>query len=492
MRSIDTIYIDGSFVTPRGEERFDLFNPSTSRVIGQVRLGNAQDAGLAIAAARRAFPSFSRTRKADRITLLRRLHEAVAARTDRIAETMIEEYGAPVSRAAWAAGYAAQSFLDAASTLETYPLERRIGSADVVLEPVGVAGLITPWNANAGFICNKLAFALAAGCTAVIKPSEMSALQTQVVAEALHEAGLPDGVFNIVNGRGDVVGAELARHPDIAKISFTGSTAVGKSIMRAGAETLKRITLELGGKSPTLILEDADLDTAIPLAVRAGFINSGQACLAGTRILVPESRKREAEERLRTTVEAVKVGDPRNPETAIGPMVSLKQWERVQRYIRVGLEEGARIVVGGEGKPDGLEGYFVRPTVFSDVQNHMTIAREEIFGPVLSLITYKDEEDAITIANDTVYGLQACVISKDDERARAVASRIAAGRVLVNGLHHEPLAPFGGFKQSGIGREHGPYGLEAYLEPKTLLGSREVAQGNDPYLASAAAAPSNR
>jgi len=464
-------YVDGAFVEPHGSEMADLFNPSTEERIGQVRLGDREDALRAIAAARRAFAAMSRTGKRERIAMLRRLHAAVSARAGDIRDVMMLEYGAPRSFATFAAAHAADAFRHAADTLEAYPLERRIGTADVRMEPVGVAALITPWNSNAGFICNKLAAAIAAGCTAVVKPSEMSALQTQVVLEALHAAGLPAGVFNVVNGRGDVVGAEFASHPDVAKVSFTGSTAVGKSILRAGAETLKRVTLELGGKSPTILLDDADFASAIPLAVQAGFVNSGQACIAGTRILLPRSRMAEALPLIEQAVARLRVGDPRLGETDIGAMVSRKQWERVQGYIALGIEEGARLLAGGPGRPAGLErGWFVRPTVFADVRNDMRIAREEIFGPVLCVIGYADEDDAVAIANDTVYGLQAAVHSPDLARARAVASRVLAGRVLVNGLHHEPLAPFGGFKQSGLGREFGTFGLEAFLEPKTLLG----------------------
>ena len=475
MHIIDQVYIDGAFVTPHGEELFELCNPATAQVIGRVRLADAEDARRAIAAAKRAFPAFSRTDKSTRSAMLRRMHEAIRARADELTEAVIEEYGAPVSRARWMAEYAADVLLEAAQVLDSYEFKRRAGSAEVVMTPLGVAGLITPWNSNAGFICGKLAAAVAAGCTAVIKPSEMSALQTRIVTEALHEAGLPPGVFNIVTGRGDTVGAEISTHPDVAKISFTGSTAVGKTILRAGAETLKRVTLELGGKSPVLILDDADLAQAVPLAIQAGFINSGQACIAGTRILVPQERLAEVEVLARSAVEQTRAGDPRDPATAIGPMVSRKQWERVQRYIRIGIDEGARLLAGGEGLPQelpqGLQaGWFVRPTVFSGVGNDMTIAREEIFGPVLSIITYRDEEEAIAIANDTSYGLQAYVLSSDQARARAVASRIEAGRVLINTLAHEPKAPFGGFKQSGIGREHGSFGLEAFLEPKSLLG----------------------
>jgi len=348
---------------------------------------------------------------------------------------------------------------------------RAAPAAEVVMEPLGVAGLITPWNSDAGFICGKLAAALAAGCTAIVKPSEMSAIQTQVVTEALHEAGLPAGVFNIVTGRGETVGAELSAHPDIAKISFTGSTAVGKQILRAAAETCKRVTLELGGKSPVVILDDADLATAVKLALQAGFMNNGQACIAGTRILVPADRLDEVEALARAEVETVKVGDPRAPDTELGPLVSAKQWDRVQRYIRVGIDEGAIVIAGGPGRPEGLgDGWFARPTLFSRVRNDMTIAREEIFGPVLSIIAYRTDEEAIAIANDTIYGLQAYILSSNAARARNVAARITAGRVLINTLAHEPLAPFGGFKQSGIGREYGVSGLEAFLEPKSVLG----------------------
>jgi aldehyde dehydrogenase (NAD+) len=476
MYLIDKIYIDGAFVTPHGEELFDLFNPATAQVIGRVRLADAQDARRAIAAAKRAFAVFSNTHKSERVAMLRRMHEAMSARADELTEAVIEEYGAPVSRARWMADHATGVLLEAAEVLERYEFVRSVGSAEVVMRPPGVAGLITPWNSNAGFICNKLATAMAAGCTAVIKPSEMSATQTRIVTEALHEAGLPPGVFNIVTGRGETVGAEISTHPDVAKVSFTGSTVIGKTILRAGAETLKRVTLELGGKSPVVILDDARLAEAVPLAIQAGFINSGQACIAGTRILVPTDRLSDFEALARTAVEQTRAGDPRNPGTAIGPMVSRKQWERVQRYIRIGIEEGATLLTGGEGLPEGVRaGWFVRPTLFTNVRNDMRIAREEIFGPVLSIIGYRDEEDAIAIANDTQYGLQAYVLSSNPARACAVASRIEAGRVLINTLAHEPQAPFGGFKQSGIGREYGTFGLEAFLEPKSVLGAQSIS-----------------
>ena len=471
MQIIDKIYIDGAFVTPHGEEYFDLFNPATEAVIGRVRLADEADANAAVAAAKRAFPAFSRTTKAERIDMLMRLHDAIAASEDALFEAIVEEYGAPVSRGRWMAKHAANVLSEAVKVLDGYAFTRRAGTAEVTMQPLGVAGLITPWNSDAGFICGKLAAALAAGCTAVIKPSEMSAIQTRIVTEALHSAGLPPGVFNIVTGRGDIVGASIASHRDVAKLSFTGSTAVGKTILRTAAETLKRVTLELGGKSPVIVLDDADFDLAVPLALQAGFMNSGQACIAGTRILVPQARLAEFEAKVVAAIADIQAGDPRDPRTSVGPMVSQKQWDRVQRYIRIGMDEGARLIAGGPARPEGMaSGWFVRPTVFSGVANDMTIAREEIFGPVLSIIAYRDSEHAIEIANDTSYGLQAYVVSSDARRARSVAAQIEAGRVLVNTLAHEPAAPFGGFKQSGIGREYGTYGLEAFLEPKSLLG----------------------
>ncbi|KJV27770.1 aldehyde dehydrogenase family protein [Luteibacter yeojuensis] len=471
MHDLTQIYIDGAFATPHGEERFELFNPATELVIGTVRLADADDARRAIAAAKRALPAWSRTTLAERAALLRRMHDAVAAREDELFAAVTEEYGAPVSRARWMVRYAAQVFLDAIHAMEHYAFERQLGIAKVVMQPVGVVGLITPWNSNASFITGKLAAALAAGCTAVIKPSEMSALQTSVVMAALHEAGAPAGVFNIVTGRGDTVGNAIVESPDVRKISFTGSTAVGKGILRAAADDVKRVTLELGGKSPTLILDDADFTTAVPMAIQAGFMNSGQACIAGTRILVPRSRLAEFEARVGDAVAAEVSGDPAREETTIGPMVSAKQWHRVQGYIRTGIAEGARVLAGGEGRPDGYDrGWLVRPTVFTDVRNDMAIARDEIFGPVLAILPYDTEEEAIAIANDTPYGLSAYIATTDLGRGARVAARIDSGRVMVNTLTHEPKAPFGGFKQSGLGRENGVFGLDAYLEPKAIIG----------------------
>jgi aldehyde dehydrogenase (NAD+) len=466
---INQVYIDGEFITPHGTELFDLYNPATGQVIGQVQLADEVDTEAAVAAAKRALPAWSATSKDERIAALRRLQAAVVAKQDEMLESARVEYGAPMPRNRWMVDMAISAFSDMITTLEGFDFARRIGKATVEMVPLGVAGLITPWNSDALFICNKLATALAAGCTTVIKPSEMSATQTHVVTQALHEAGLPKGLFNIITGRGDVVGTAITRHRDIAKISFTGSTVVGKTILREAVDTLKRVTLELGGKSPSIILDDADLTTAMVGALQVGLANSGQACVAGTRILVPESRLDEALAIATVRMKDFPTGDPRDPATAIGPMVSKRQCERVQSYIRRGMEEGARIVVGGPDRPEGLTGgYFVRPTLFAEVTNDMTIAREEIFGPVLSVLTYRDEDHAIDIANDTDYGLQAYVFSSDPARARRVASRLQAGRVLIN-LAREPLSPFGGFKQSGIGREFGSYGLEAFLEPRAVV-----------------------
>ena len=471
MHRIDHVYIEGAFVIPHGEERFELFNPATENVIGTVRLADAEDTRHAIAAATRALPAWSRTAPAERAVLLRRMHAAVAAREDELCAAVVQEYGAPVSSARWMVQHAAQVFLDAVEAMEGYEFERRLGTARVVMQPAGVVGMITPWNSNAGFIGSKLATALAAGCTAVIKPSEMSALQTHIMTEALHEARAPAGVFNIVTGRGEIVGAAIVESPDVRKISFTGSTAVGKGILRSAIDDVKRVTLELGGKSPTIILDDADFNTAIPMAIQAGFMNSGQACIAGTRILVPRARLAEFEALAQAAVEATVVGDPTSSDTTIGPMVSRKQWERVQGYIRQGIDEGARLLAGGEGRPNGYtRGWLVRPTLFTDVRNDMTIAREEIFGPVLSIIAYDDEDEAIALANDTAYGLSAYVVTTSAERGARVAALIDSGRVMVNTLAHERKAPFGGFKQSGLGREYGVFGLEAYLEPKTIIG----------------------
>lgn len=470
MRTIDKIYVNGEFITPVGSEVMDLFNPATEEKIGTVRLGDADDARTAIAAAKQAFLEMARTSKSERVGMLHRLSDAVKARATDLVAAMIEEYGAPAYFTDFSVQNTASIFDVMAKTVENYAFERQSGSSAVKMLPLGVMAAITPWNSNFGFIATKLAHAIGSGSTVVIKPAEQSAIQTQILTESLHEAGIPRGVLNIVNGRGPIVGAELTTHPDVASVSFTGSTPAAKIIQHAAIDTMKRVILELGGKSPTILLDDVDLDMAIPVALMSGFVNSGQACVAGTRILIPASRKDEILERMKAEAERLKVGSPSDPEVRIGPLVSERQWQRIQSYIQLGQEEGATLLTGGEGRPAGLNsGWFARPTIFCDVSNNMRIAREEIFGPVLSVITYRNEDDAIQIANDTDYGLQAYVLSADTARATRVAEQLIVGRVIVNGALHDPYAPFGGFKQSGLGREIGAYGLDGLLEPRAIL-----------------------
>ncbi|HJX84854.1 MAG TPA: aldehyde dehydrogenase family protein [Candidatus Angelobacter sp.] len=470
IETLTTHYIDGAFVESHGRQVMDIIKPTNGQVIARVTLGDEEDTRRAIAAAKRAFADFGRTTKEERLRYLRQLHEAVAARVDELTAMMIEEYGGVARFARLIVESGVNAFAAAEKALQELPLKESWGKTTVTMEPVGVAGLITAWNANALFICLKLASAIAAGCTVVLKPSEMSSLQTRAMVEAVNEAGLPNGVFNVVTGLGTVVGAEMVRNPDVAKISFTGSVAVGEQIMRDGAATMKRVTLELGGKSPTILLDDAALDKAIPTALILAFLNSGQACAAGTRLLVPRSRLDEVKRAIRDEMRAFTVGDPADPKTAVGPMVSQNQYERVQSYVRKGIEEGAEVLVGGEGHPAGFEaGYFVKPTVFVNVKNEMTIAQEEIFGPVLSVIAYDSEDEAIRIANDSKYGLHSAVLGTDIQRARRVASQLQAGRVVINNMTDDPQAPWGGFKYSGVGREYGKYGIEAFLEPKAIL-----------------------
>jgi aldehyde dehydrogenase (NAD+) len=470
MDTITTHYIGGDFVESHGREVMDVVRPTDRQVIARVTLADEEDTRRAIAAAKRAFATYGRSSKEERAAILRRLHEAASARIDDLTAAMVEEYGGVVQFAGLIVQSGVNAFLAAEEALQEMPWTRSWNKTTVTLEPVGVAGLITAWNANALFLCLKLASAVAAGCTVVIKPSELSALQTRVLVEALHKAELPRGLLNVVTGLGSVVGAELVRNPDVAKISFTGSVAVGESIMRDGAATMKRVTLELGGKSPTILLDDAAFDQAIPAALTMAFLNSGQACAAGTRLLVPRSRLEAVKRAISDAMPAFAVGDPANPKTAVGPMVSQKQYERVESYIRKGIEEGAEVLVGGEGPPRGLEaGYFVKPTVFVNVRNDMAIAREEIFGPVLCVIAYENDEDAIRIANDSRYGLHAAVLGTDVARARRVASQLRAGRVVINGMTDDPQAPWGGFKYSGVGREYGQYGIEAFVETRAIL-----------------------
>jgi aldehyde dehydrogenase (NAD+) len=470
VREIEHIYINGEFVKPQGSERLSLTNPATEQMIGYVRLGNEADVKAAVAAAKRAFPKLSATTKAERIEMLQSLRDAVAGNPQELVEAMTEEYGAPAYFTAFSVQNAAAVFDVMAETVAAYDFDRIVGRSSVKMVPRGVIAAITPWNSNFGFIATKLAHAIGSGSPLVIKPAEQSAIQTDLFARSLHKAGLPAGVFNVVNGTGPVVGAALTAHPDIGTISFTGSLPAAKIIQRAVIDDMKRVVLELGGKGPTIILPDADLNSALPVALMSGFANSGQACVAGTRILVPRSQLGEISEKLIREMEKLKVGVPTDPAVRIGPLASQAQWDRIQAYIQCGLDEGAALLSGGLGRPKGFEkGWFVRPTIFTNVKNTMRIAREEIFGPVLCLMSYKDEDEAVEIANDSDFGLQAYVLGADLERAKAVANRLLAGRVVINGAPHDPRAPFGGFKQSGIGREIGAFGLDAMLEPRAIL-----------------------
>jgi len=472
MKAIDKIYVNGEFVTPHGTQVLDIISPVTNRKTGEVRLGDEVDTQNAVAAAKEAFKTFSKTTKEERVAYLEKLRSVVSRHAKDLTDIMVEEYGGTFQFSSMVTQNMLNDISAMIDTLKAFDFEPTTGNSKVYLQPVGVVGIIIPWNMSNGFIVTKLSTAIAAGCTAVVKPSEMSVQQTQLMAECFHEAGLPKGVVNFVNGLGDVVGAEITRNPDISKIAFTGSTIVGKIIAKGAVDSMKRVTLELGGKSPSIILDDANLEETIPTAIFAAYLNSGQACAAGTRLLVPESKLDEVNAIAKAVIQNnIKVGDPKDADTVVGPMVSKKQYERVENYIRIGQEEGATLLIGGPGKPTGLEdGNFVKATIFTNVKNNMRIAQEEIFGPVLSIIPYKNEDDAIAIANDTSYGLHAYIFSVDKERAYRVASRLDAGRICINGLSHDSKAPFGGFKQSGIGREYGIFGLEEYLEPKAILG----------------------
>ncbi|MDQ0874372.1 aldehyde dehydrogenase (NAD+) [Paenibacillus sp. V4I3] len=471
MRIINRNYINGEFIQPQGTDEQILINPSTKEIIGKVILGNESDTRAAIAAAKKAFVTFSQTSIEERAQMLKRLHDSILARMDSMVEANIEEYGAPRRMAIGRVKLAANNFLDVKEALEKFEFVRYMASAKVVKEPMGVIGIITPWNASYSQITTKLAVAIAAGCTVVIKPSELSAIQTDEIVEAFHQAGLPKGVINIVNGFGNTVGAELTRHEDVAMINFTGSTRVGKEIRRGAVDTMKRVTLELGGKSPIVLLDDVDFEKAIPVAVRQALTNNGQACINGSRLLVPEHRLEEVKRLAKAAMEAVKVGMPTEETTTLGPIVTQKQYENVQRYIQTGIDEGAELITGGVGNPEGLEhGYFVKPTLFANVTEDMTIAKEEIFGPVQAILTYKTEEEAIEMANNTSYGLAAYIHTGNLEKANELARKINSGTILINGAFHEMKAPFGGYKQSGIGREYGEYGIEECLETKTITG----------------------
>ena len=464
-------YIDGEWVDPVNGERLDVVNPATEQVIGEVALGGVDDVDRAVAAAVAAFETYSQTTREERVDLLTKVVDVYKNRIPDVARAISEEMGAPMGLAMAAQAPAGLGhFLSTLSVLKRFEFEEDIGSSRVIREPAGVCGLITPWNWPINQIACKVAPALAAGCTMVLKPSEVAPFNAILFAEILDQAGVPAGVFNLVNGDGPTVGAAISSHPDVDMVSFTGSTRAGIEVARNAAPTVKRVAQELGGKSANIILDDTDFSAAISRDVFGVCTNSGQSCNAPTRMLVPNARMDEAAAIAKAAAEQVKVGDPGDAETTIGPVVSAVQFEKIQALIEKGIEEGARLECGGVGRPDGLNaGYYVKPTVFSHVTNDMTIAREEIFGPVLSLIGYDGDDDAVRIANDTSYGLSGYVSGQSD-RARNVARRIRTGNVHLNGAPVDNKAPFGGYKQSGNGREWGRYGFEEFLETKAIMG----------------------
>jgi aldehyde dehydrogenase (NAD+) len=465
-------YIDGAWVAPVAAKLFDVTNPATEELAGQISLGTKADVDLAVAAARRAFPAFSQTSREERIALLERIIDGLNARSDEMARAMTEEMGTPITFSKETQFVMGLShFEEMVAVLKTYKFEEAQGNTMIRREAIGVCGLISPWNWPLNQVTSKVAPALAAGCTIVLKPSEYSPLSTIILAEILHDAGVPKGVFNLVNGDGPEVGEAISRHPDIDMVSFTGSTRAGILVAQAAANTVKRVTQELGGKSANVILPDADLAKAIPPGVLSCYRNGGQSCQAPTRMLVHRSQRDAAVAIAKKTAESVIQGDPADPKTTMGPLVNKTQFDRVQRLIQLGISEGATLVTGGLGLPDGItHGYYVKPTVFADVTPNMTIAKDEIFGPVLSIMTYDTEDQAVEIANDTVYGLAGYVQSGDLDHARRIAARIRAGRVYLNYAPPERSAPFGGYKQSGNGREQGVFGIEEYLEVKAVLG----------------------
>jgi len=472
MKECVQFYINGEWVDPVNPQHLDVINPATEESIGKIAMGNSHDVDKAVAAARNAFDSFSKTSKEERVALMGKILEVYQNKYDEIAETISSEMGAPLwlSKAAQAATGAGH-FATFMNILKNYEFEEDKGTTRLRKEPIGVCGFITPWNWPINQIACKVAPAIAAGCTMILKPSEISPLNAILFAEVMDEAGVPAGVFNLVNGDGINVGEAMSSHPDIDMMSFTGSTRAGIAVAKASADSVKRVTQELGGKSANIILDDADFNKSVSGGVGSVFTNSGQSCNAPTRMLVPADRQAEAVAIAKATADATVVGNPIDVAPGgMGPVVSEVQFNKIQSLIEKGIEEGATLVAGGPGKPEGLNaGYFVKPTVFSDVSNDMTIAREEIFGPVISILPYKDEDEAISIANDTEYGLSGYV-SGSQERAQKVAEKIRSGNVHVNGAGPDFSAPFGGYKKSGNGREWGELGFEEFLEIKAILG----------------------
>jgi aldehyde dehydrogenase (NAD+) len=472
MEHSEQFYIDGQWVQPVSDQRLSVLNPATEEVVGTIALGNSVDVDRAVSAAKKAFESFSLTTREERLALLDRIIEVYKTRSGDIAAAVSAEMGAPTMIAQRAQAPAGLGHLMATrKALESLEFSEDIGTSRIEYEGIGVCALITPWNWPLNQIAAKVAPAIAAGCTMVLKPSEIAPFNAIVFAEVMHEAGVPAGVFNLVNGDGPGVGSALSSHPDVDMVSFTGSTRAGIEVARNAAPTVKRVHQELGGKSANIILDDADLAKVVARDVARMCVNSGQSCNAGTRMLVPASRMVEVATIAAEAANAVVAGDPTAEGTTIGPVVSEAQFNKIQGLIQKGIDEGATLSAGGPGRPDGIDrGYFVRPTVFTNVTNDMTIAREEIFGPVLTIIGYQDDDDAVRIANDTVYGLAGYVSSNDVERARGIARRIRSGNVHINGAGTDSNAIFGGYKQSGNGREFGKHGIMEFLESKALLG----------------------
>ena len=472
MRENRQFYIDGEWVDPVSPNSFDVINPATEEVCGHISMGSEADVDKAVAAAKAAFQTFSRTSTQERIELLESCIAVYKKYYLDIADAIRQEMGAPHTLATTAQAYTGQGHLEEAlRVLRTFEFEEDLGEHRIFKEPIGVCGLITPWNWPINQVSCKVAPALAVGCTMVLKPSEVAPLSAYLFAQVMHEAGVPAGVFNMVNGDGPVVGTALSKHPDVSMMSFTGSTRAGSLVAQNAAPTVKRVTQELGGKSPNIILDDADLETAVAGGVRHMYTNTGQSCNAPSRMLVPAAKLAEAEAIAAKVTESVVIGDPTAETTTMGPVVSEVQFNKIQGLIEQGIKEGAKVVIGGLGRPEGLDkGYFIRPTIFSQANNEMTVAREEIFGPVLTMIPYDTEEEAIRIANDTPYGLAGYVQSGDLDHAREVASRIRAGNVHINGASGGFNVPFGGFKQSGNGREWGSHGFTDFLEIKAVEG----------------------
>jgi aldehyde dehydrogenase (NAD+) len=476
MYDLTKFYIDGAWVAPRTKRELDVVNPATEDVIGKVALGGAQDVDDAVAAARRAFETFSQTTREQRLALLGSVLANYQARFADVCTAISDEMGAPIKfcqEAQAAVGLA--HTMTMLEILKTFKFEEDIGTTRTLKEPVGVVGMITPWNWPMNQIFCKIIPALAAGCTMVLKPSEVAPASAHLLAEILHTAGLPKGVFNMVHGDGPTVGEAIARHPGIDMVSFTGSTRAGVQVAKLAADSVKRVAQELGGKSANVILEGADITKAVTNGVIAMMMNTGQSCNAPSRMLVPAARYDEAVKIAKAVAEQVVVGDPKSELTTMGPLANKNQFEKVNRLIARGVEEGATVVVGGTGRPDGLKkGYYVRPTIFANVNNEMTIAREEIFGPVLVMIPYKTEDEAVHIANDTPYGLSGYVFGRTVADARRVAARLRTGMVHLNGARVDVAAPFGGYRQSGNGREWGAKGLEEFLETKAVMGYSEA------------------